>query len=117
MNPSDLGTKVPEREAMASCMSKLAIVPASTVRGAIVAALARATSASDEVTVGGCCSKRVGNTTNEVVNTGDPVCTFMVCAGAGGAVAVMMLVWRAAMSKCSVWSRQTRSSPEVQSSA
>ena len=38
-NPSDLGTKVLEREAMASCMSKLALVPASTLRGAIVAAL------------------------------------------------------------------------------
>ena len=70
-NPSDLGTKVLEREAMASCMSKLAIVPASTLRGAIVAALARATSASDEVIVDGCCSKRVGNTTTGVVNTAD----------------------------------------------
>ena len=56
-NPGDLGTKVLEREAMASCMSKLAIVPASTLRGAIVAALARVTSASDEVIVDGCCSK------------------------------------------------------------
>ena len=36
-NPSDLGTKVLQREAMASCMSKLAIVPVSTLRGAIVA--------------------------------------------------------------------------------
>ena len=55
-NPSDLGTKVLEREAMASCMSKLAIVPASTLRGAIVAALTRVPSASDEVIVDECCS-------------------------------------------------------------
>ena len=53
-NPSDLGTKVLAREAMASCMSTLAIVSASTLRGAIVAALARVTSASDEVIVDGC---------------------------------------------------------------
>ena len=31
-NPSDLGTKVLEREVTASCMSKLAIVPASTLQ-------------------------------------------------------------------------------------
>ena len=89
-------------------MSKLAIVPASTVRGAIVAAVARVTSASDEVIVDGCCSKRVGNTTTGVVNTADSVSTFMASVGAGGAVVVMMLVWRAAMSKYSVRSRQTR---------
>ena len=52
-NPSDLGTKVLEREAMASCMSKLAIIPARTLRGAIFAALARVTSASDEVILDG----------------------------------------------------------------
>ena len=38
-NPGDLGAKVLEREAMASRTSKLAIVPARTLRGAIVAAL------------------------------------------------------------------------------
>ena len=64
-NPSDLGTKVPARDAMASCMSKLAVVPATTLRGAVVAALARVTTASDEVIVDGCCSERVGNTTTE----------------------------------------------------
>ena len=46
-NRSDLGTKVLERDAMASCMRKLAIVTASTLRGAIVAALTRLTSASN----------------------------------------------------------------------
>ena len=107
-NPSDLGTKVLEIEAMASCMSKLAIILAATLRGAIVAALARATSPSDDVTVDGCCSKRVGNTTTGVVNTADPVSTFMASVAAGRAVVVVMLVWRAAMSKYSVWSRQTR---------
>ena len=113
--PSDLGTKVLEREAMASCMSKLAIVPASTVRGATVAVLARETNASDEVIVDGCCSKRVENTTTGVVIAANSVSTFMASVGAGGAVVVMMLVWRAAMSKYSVWSRQTRSSAEAQS--
>ena len=67
-NPSDLGTKVLEREAMATCMSKLAIVPASTLRGSIVAVLARVTSANDEMIVDGCCSRRVGNTTAGVVS-------------------------------------------------
>ena len=56
-NPSDLGTQVLEREAMASRMSKLAIVSAGTLRGAIVAALTRLTVITD-----GCCSTRVGNT-------------------------------------------------------
>ena len=82
-NPSDLGTKVLEREAMASCMSKLAIVPTSTLRGAIVAVLARVTSASEEVIVDGCCSTRVGNTTAGVVNTADSVSTFVASVGAG----------------------------------
>ena len=116
-NLSDLGTKVLERESMASCMSKLAIVPASTVRGAIVAALARVTSASDEVMADGCCSRRVGNTTAGVMNRTDSVSTFVASVGAGGAVVVMMLVGRAAMSKYSGWNRQTRSNAEAQSSA
>ena len=58
-NPSDLGTKVLEREVMASCMSKLAIIPANTLRGAIVAALTRVTSASNNAITDGCCSTRV----------------------------------------------------------
>ena len=94
---------------MASCRSKLAIVLANTLRGAIVAALARVTSASDEVIVFGCCLKQVGYTTTGVVNTADSVFTFVASVGAGGAVVVMMLIWFAAMSKYSGWSRQTRS--------
>ena len=39
-----------------------------------------------------------------------------VNAGAGGAVEEAMLVWRVAMSSCSVWSRQMRPSVGVQSS-
>ena len=113
-NPSDLGTKVLEREAMASCMSKLAIIPSNTLRGAIVAALTRVTSASNNVITDGCCSTREGNTTSEV-NTAGSVSTFAASAGAGGAVVVMMLIWRAAMSKHSAWNRQTRSSAEAQS--
>ena len=99
-NPIDLGTKVLEREAMASCMSKLAIVLAS-----------------DEVIVDGCCSTRVGNTTAGVVNAADSVSTFVASVGAGGAVVVVMLVWRAAMSKYNGWHRRTRSSAEAQPSA
>ena len=44
------------------------------------------------------------------------VSEFVISAGAGGAVAEMMLVWRAAMSRYSAWSRLTRPGPEVQSS-
>ena len=40
------GTKGLEKEAMASCMSKIALVSAGILRGAIVAALTRVTSAS-----------------------------------------------------------------------
>ena len=61
--------------------------------------------------------RRVGNTTTGVVNTADSVSTFVASVGAGGAVVVMILVWRAAMSKCSGWNRQTKSSAEAQSSA
>ena len=100
---------------MASCMSKLAIIPANTLRGAIVAALTRVTSATNNVVTDGCCSTRVGSTTSEV-NTAGSVSTFAASAAAGGAVVVMMLVWRAAMSKRSGWNRQTRSA-EAQSSA
>ena len=114
--PRDLGTKALEREAMASCMSKLAIIPASTLRGAIVAALTRVTSASNNVIADGCCLTRVGNTTSGVANTAGLVSTFVASVGAGGAVVVMMLVWLAAMSKYSGWSRQTLSSAEAQSS-
>ena len=64
----------------------------------------------------GCCSTQVGNTTSEV-NTAGSVSTFAAGAVAGGAVVVMMLVWRAAMSKHSGWDRQTRSSAEAQSGA
>ena len=51
-----------------------------------------------------------------MVETIGSTSTFVTNAGAGGAVAEMMLVWRAAMSRCSVWSRQSRPSAEVQSS-
>ena len=51
-----------------------------------------------------------------MVETTGSTSTFVTNAGAGGAVAEMMLVWRVAMSRYSVWSRQTRPSAEVQSS-
>ena len=49
-NPSDLGTKVLEKEAMTSCMNKLAIVPASILKGAIAAALTSIVSSSEVMT-------------------------------------------------------------------
>ena len=83
----------------------------------MVAALTQVTSAINDVIMDGCCPTRVGNTTAGVVNTADSVSTFAASVGAGGAVVVMMLAWRAAMSKYSGWRRQTRSSAEAQSSA
>ena len=56
-------------------------------------------------------SKRVTGTTTGVMEV---ISTFPVHAGAG-AVAGAMLVWRVAMSSCSVWSQQTRPSAGVQS--
>ena len=81
-----------------------------------VCGLARAASASDEVIVNGYWSKRVNGTTTGVVEATDSISTFAVSAGAGGAVAGAMLVWRVAMSGCSVWSQQMRPSAGVQSS-
>ena len=52
----------------------------------------------------------------EMVETTGSTSTFVTNAGAGVAVAEMMLVWRAAMRRYSAWSRQTRTSAEVQSS-
>ena len=52
-----------------------------------------------------------------MVNTADSVSTFVASVGAGGVVVVMFLVWRAAMSKYSGWTRQMRSSAEAQASA
>ena len=57
----------------------------------------------------------MGTTTGVMVAT-DSISTFAVNAGAGGAVVRAMLVWRVAMSSCSVWSQQTRLSAGVQSS-
>ena len=65
-------------------------------------------SASDEVIVNGHWSKRVNGTTTRVMEGTDSTSTFAMNAGAGGAVAGVMLVWRVAMSSCSVWSQQTR---------
>ena len=99
---SDLDTRVLERESMRSRVSKYRVVAVTgrfatpwSIRAqwscfGFICRLARTASASDEVTVDGYWSKRVS--------------TFAVSAGAGGA----MLVWRVAMSSCSVWSQQTR---------
>ena len=57
-------------------------------------------------------SKRGNGTTTGVVEVADSIPTFAVSAGAGGAVAKGMLVWRVAMSSCGVWSRQMRPSAD-----
>ena len=108
-NPSDLGDMVLEKEAMTRCMNRLAIVPATTLRGAIVAVLAQVSGADTQMasTVDGCCvgqDKRIMGAT----------ATLMISAVAGGATTATILRWRAAVSRCDVWVRQTRSSVEVQ---
>ena len=107
-NASDLGTMVLEKEAMTRCMNKLAIVPATTLRGAIVAVLAEASGADKQMAsiVDGCCTtqdKRIMGAT----------AALMISAVTGGATIATILLWRAAMSRCDVWVRQTRSSVEV----
>ena len=124
--PSDLDTGVQEREAMPGRVSKYGVV-AVACRFAtpwntrtqwscfgFICGLARTASASDEAMVRGYWSKCGNGTTTGVVEVADSILTFAVNAGAGGAVAKAMLFWRVAMSSCSVWSRQTRPSAEVQ---
>ena len=97
--PSDLDTRVLEREAMPRRVSKYGIV-AVTSRFAtpwntrtrwscfgFICGLTRTSSASDEVVVSGYCSKRGNGTTTGVVEVADSIPTFAVNAGAGGAVA------------------------------
>ena len=127
-NPSDLGTARSDR------VSRLEAV-AVTSRFAVLwmtrgewnclgdtCELTRADSASDAAIVSGYWFKRcIVNATGMVKATGmvattGSTSTFVTKAGAGGAVAEMTLVWRAAMSRYNVWSRQSRPSAEVQSS-
>ena len=103
-SPSNLDTRVLEREAMPSRVSKYRVV---AVTGRFAApwstraqwscfgfcGLARTTSTSDEVIVNGHWSKRVNGTTTGVMEATDSICTFAVNVGAGGAVAKAMLVW------------------------
>ena len=123
--PSDLDTRDLEREAMPRRVSKYGIV-AVTSRFAtpwntraqwscfyFICGLIRTASASDEVMVSGYWSKRGNGTTTGVVEVADSIPSFAVNVGAGGAVAKAMLVWRVAMSSCSVWSRQMRPSAEI----
>ena len=121
--PSDLDMGALEREAMLSHVSKSGVVAVTSRSAAsqntraqwsclgFISGLARAASA---VIVDRYWFKRVSGATTGVVEATDPISTFMANAGAGGAVADMMLVWRAAMS--SEWSQQKRPSAAVQSS-
>ena len=68
------------------------------------------------VTDNGYWFKRVSGATIGMVKTTGSISTFVANAGAGGAVARAMLVWRVAMSSCSVRSQQARPSAGVQSS-
>ena len=95
-SPSYLDTKVLEREAMLSRVSKFGVV-AVTGRflGAqlqwscfgFICGLAGTSSANDEVIVNGHRSKRVNGTTTGVMEATDSTSTFVANAGAGGAVA------------------------------
>ena len=132
-NPSDLGTKVPENEPKSDQVSRLGIVAAIS-RFAVLwttrakwnclddtCRLTRAQSASNEAIVSTVSNDGTVKATGVVKVTGmvgaaGSVSAFVINAGAGGAVAEVMLVWRAAMSRYSAWSLQTRPSAEVQSS-
>ena len=110
-NPSALHTKVLESETMLNRVSKLGVVTV-TSRFAVpwniraqwsclgfICVLARTASASDEVIVDGYWSKRVSGTTTDMAETTGSTFTFEANAGAEGAIAGMMLVWRVAMSR------------------
>ena len=113
-NPSDLDTKILEREEMLSRVSKLGIVAVTSRFAAswntqeqrsclgFICGLARTASASDEVIVHGYWFKRVSGTTTGAMEVTGPIATRVDNAGAGGAVAGAMLVWRVDMSSCSV---------------
>ena len=132
-NPSDLGTKIPQSDARSDRVSRLEAV-AVTSRFAVlwmarakwnclgdICELTRADRASDEVILSGYwfgmvqTMETTGSNDGMVETTGS-TSTFVTNAGAGGAVAEMMLVGRAAMCRYSVWSRKSRPSAEVQSS-
>ena len=98
-SPSNLDTRVLERDGMPSRVSKPGVATA-TSRLAVpwtthtqwsylgfICGLARTASASDEVIVNGHLSKRVNGTTTGVMEATDSISTFAVNAGAGGAVA------------------------------
>ena len=104
----DLDTRVLEREAMPSRVSKKRVVVAVTSRFAtpwstraqwscfgFICGLSRAANASDKVIVSGYWSKRGNGTTTGVMEATDSISTFAVNAGAGGAVAERCLfgVW------------------------
>ena len=72
-------------------------------------------SQGDEVIVSEYWFKRMKSTTTGMVKTTGSISTFVANAGAGGAVARAMLVWRVAMSSCSVRSQQALPSAGVPS--
>ena len=109
-NPSDLGTKVLEKEAMTSCMNKLAIVPASILKGAITAALTLVGSSSEVMTVSieGGYLRQEEKTMDTTAWRTDLVHALTIGVVAGGAAVVVMLLWHAAMSKYGVCGRHMR---------
>ena len=128
---NDLGTRIPESEARSDRVSRIEDV-AVTSRFAVlwmirakwnclgdICELTRADSASDEVILSGYWFKRwngkkaIGMVEAAgMLETTGSTSTFVTNAGVGGAVAEMMPVWRAAMSRYSAWSWQTRPSAE-----
>ena len=115
-NPSDLGTKILEKEAMTSCMNKLAIVPTSALRSAIAAALTLVSSASKVIVAP---SKMYYLVQDEESSMGKtkkielpPVLAIGIVAG-GAAVAITLL-WYAAISRYGVCCQQTRDDVETE---
>ena len=80
-NPSDLGTKVPENQPRSDQVSRLGIVAVISRFAVLLTTRAK----------WGCLDA------TEMVGAIGSVSALVINAGAGGAVAEMMLVWRAAM--------------------
>ena len=108
-NPSDLGTKVLEKEALTGCMDKLAIIPEATLKSAIAAILAQVGSANEVMitSIEGNCLKKEEKTMGMMAWKTDMVPAVMIGAVAEGTAVVITLLWHAAMSMCGVCGQQT----------
>ena len=115
-NPSDLGTKILEKEAMTSCMSKVAIVPTSALRSAIAAALTLVSSASKVIIAPTKMYYLVQDEESSMGKTKKIELPPVLAIGivAGGAAVAITLLWYAAMSRYGVCCQQTRDDVETE---